>query len=301
MAEPSRPRIIAGLPAYNEGKYIGSLVLDTRQYVDEVIVVDDGSSDNTARVAGLAGADVVRHPQNLGYGAAVRSLLAEARQRNADVLVILDADSQHDPREIPNLVKPLDHGYDFVIGSRENQTGKIPLYRRVGQKVILNSVSALSGTELTDSECGFRAFSKKAIATLDLKQDGMAVSAETIAEATRCNLKITQVPVSVTYHKDGSTLNPLSHGLGVFTRVLIMISEQRPLFFFGMTGAFLVVFGIITGVYTLQLYSISRVVSTGWALVTMLFLILGAGSVFSGLLLNTISRIIKDALSRQKR
>ena len=301
MAEPLRPKIIAGLPAYNEGKYIGSLVLDTRQYVDEVIVVDDGSSDNTARVAGLAGADVVRHPQNMGYGAAVRSLIAEARQRNADMLVILDADSQHDPQEIPNLVKPLNEGYDFVIGSRENQTGKIPLYRRVGQKVILNSVSALSGTELTDSECGFRAFSKKAIDTLDLKQDGMAVSAETIAEAMRCNLKITQVPVSVTYHKDGSTLNPLSHGLGVFTRVLIMISEQRPLFFFGMTGAFLVVFGIITGIYTLQLYSISRVVSTGWALVTMLFLILGAGSVFSGVLLNTISRIIKDALSRQKR
>jgi glycosyltransferase involved in cell wall biosynthesis len=295
-----KSRVIAGLPAYNEEKFIGTLVLNARQYVDEVIVVDDGSSDNTAGIAGLAGADVLRHPNNLGYGAAVRSLLAEAKKRDADVLVILDADSQHDPREIPKLVGPVREGYDFVVGSRQNQGSKIPFYRRVGQKVILSSLSVLSGKDITDSECGFRAFSRRALDTLDLKENGMAVSAETIAEATRCNLKVAQVPVSVTYHKESSTLNPLAHGLGVLTRILAMISEQRPLFFFGMAGAFLMILGIIAGVYTIELYSISRVVSTGWALVSVLFLTTGAASLFSGLLLYTIARIIRDALSREK-
>jgi glycosyltransferase involved in cell wall biosynthesis len=301
MSESSKPRVIAGMPAFNEEKYIGTLVLNARQYVDEVLVVDDGSSDNTAVVAGLAGAEVLRHPNNLGYGAAVRSLLAEARKRGADVLVILDADSQHDPREIPKLIGPIREGYDFVIGSRQGQSSRIPFYRRFGQKVILNSLSVLSGKDIKDSECGFRAFSRQALNTLKLKENGMAVSAETIAEATRCNLKVAQVPVSVTYHKGSSTLNPLAHGLGVLTRIVAMISEQRPLFFFGMAGAFLMVLGIIAGVYTIELYSISRVVSTGWALVSVFFLTTGAASLFSGLLLYTIARIIRDALSRERR
>jgi glycosyltransferase involved in cell wall biosynthesis len=301
MSKPSKPKVIAGLPAFNEAKYIGTLVLGARQYVDQVIVVDDGSSDNTASIARLAGAEVVQHPKNMGYGAAIRTLLAEAKKRDADVLVILDADYQHDPGQIPNLLRPIGEGYDCVIGSREHEARKIPFYRRLGQKVILNSLSVLSGGELTDSECGFRAFSRNALATLELKENGMAVSAETIAEATRRNLKVTQVPVSVTYYKDSSTHNPLSHGLGVLTRVVVMISEQRPMFFFGMAGAFLMVFGMISGIYTLQLYSVSRVLSTGWALLSVLFLTTGAASLFSGLLLRTIAHIIRDALARERR
>jgi hypothetical protein len=300
MTDTSRPKVIAGLPAYNEGKYIGTLVLDTRQYVDEVIVVDDGSGDDTARIAGLAGADVVRHPQNLGYGAAVQSLLAEARRREADVLVILDADSQHDPQEIPNLVQPIRDGYDFVIGSRQGQAGRIPFYRRVGQKVILNSLSILSGKRFTDSECGFRAFSRKALTTLDLKETGMAVSAETIAEATRCNLKVTQVPVSVTYHKDGSTLNPLSHGIGVLTRVLMMISEQKPLFFFGLAGLVMMIAGIVAGAFAIGLYSQSGVVSVPWSLIAGFLLILGTISFFTGLTLHAMADIIRTSLSRNR-
>jgi glycosyltransferase involved in cell wall biosynthesis len=209
-------KIIAGMPAYNEGKYIGTLVLNTRQYVDEVIVIDDGSTDDTAKIAGLAGATVVSHPWNKGYGAAILSIFAEARGRDPDILIILDADSQHDPREIPRIIQPILDGDDVVIGTRDKQGAKIPLYRRFGQKVISRSVNILSKNPLTDSECGFRAFSRKAIASLNLQENGMAISAETVAEAFHLNLKITQIPVSVTYGKDSSTLNPVSHGLGVF-------------------------------------------------------------------------------------
>lgn len=298
MPEPSKPRILAGIPAYNEEKYIGTLVLKTRQYVDEVVVIDDGSSDNTSEVARLAGADVVRHTHNRGYGAAIKRILSEARKRDSDTLVILDADTQHNPREIPEMLAPIKAGYDLVIGSREQQSKKIPLYRKIGQRVILRSVNVLSDKQLTDSECGFRAFSRKAISSLKPKEDGMAVSAETVDEAARRNLRITQVPVSVKYTPDGSTHNPISHGLGVITRVLVWISERKPLFFFGLGGIVLITLGMIAGIFSLSLYSRSGVVSIGWTLVSIFFITIGSFSFFTGLILRSISGIIHSALTK---
>jgi glycosyltransferase involved in cell wall biosynthesis len=298
VAKSSKPSVIAGIPAYNEGKYIGTMVLSTRQYVDEVIVVDDGSSDNTVEIARLAGAEVVQHHRNRGYGAAVQTILDEARKRDPDILVILDADAQHNPEEIPNLLKPVSEGSDLVIGSRHNQSNKIPLYRRVGQRLISGSVKVLSHDQLTDTECGFRAFSRKAISTLNLKENGMAVSAETVAEAARKNLKVVEVPVSVAYNRDSSTLNPVAHGLGVMTKIVVMISERKPLFFFGLAGTLLIIVGLIAGIFALQLYSRSGIVSVGWSLVSIFFVIMGAISFFTGLTLRSIASIIRSTLTR---
>lgn len=289
------------MPAFNESKYIGTLVLDTRQYVDEVIVIDDGSSDDTSKIASLAGATVVSHPINQGYGAAIVSIFNETRKRDPDILIILDADSQHNPGDIPRIIQPILDGNDVVIGTRDKQASKIPLYRRFGQKVISGSLKFLSKNPLSDSECGFRAFSRKAIASLNLQENGMAVSAETVAEAFHLGLKVTQVPVSVTYGKDSSTLNPVTHGLGVFTRVLIMISERRPLFFFGLAGVIIILAGLVAGVVTIRLYSQSGVVSTPWSLIAVFLIILGVISIFNGLTLYTMSNLIHRAFTRDKR
>jgi hypothetical protein len=290
MSRPSQPRIIAGMPAYNEEKYIGTMVLNSRQYVDEVIVVDDGSVDNTSGIAKLAGAIVVRHPENRGYGAAIKSIIAEAKKRVPDVLVILDADAQHNPQEIPHLISPIRDGFDIVIGSRRQQKNSIPLHRRIGQKVLLHSINVLSQKGISDSESGFRAFSGKAISVLELRENGMAISAETVAEAAKQGLRVAEVPVSVAYNQDSSTLNPVTHGLGVLTRILVMISERKPLFFFGLSGAILVILGLITGVMVLQLLSHSGVLPVGTTLLAVLFLVIGAFSIFTGIILHVLSR-----------
>jgi glycosyltransferase involved in cell wall biosynthesis len=296
-SETSRAKIIAGIPAYNESDHITDIVLDARKYVDEVVVIDDGSSDDTAEKAAQAGAVLVRHPYNRGYGASIQDIFTEARKRNPDVLVILDADGQHDPHEIPHLVKPVLDGYDFVVGSRQKQSGKIPLYRRMGQRFILGSVKMLTPHQLTDSECGFRAFSRRAVNSLDLKEEGMAISAETVAEAARKRLKTTEVPVTAIYHKDSSTLNPFSHGLSVITRIIVMISERRPLFFFGLAGLVLFALGLGAGIFALNLYTRFAEVSVGWALIAAFFIIIGIFCIFTGLILHTMSSIIRNALS----
>ena len=283
-------RVFAGIAAYNEARYIGSVVLQTRQYVDEVIVVDDGSTDNTARVAELAGATVIRHAENRGKGAAIQSILAEARKRNPDVLILLDADSQHDPNEIPILIKPILEGFDLVIGSREAQKDKTPRYRRIGQKVIFRSSRLASKTNISDSESGFRALSPKAINELDLKENGFAIESEMITRAAAKNLKITEVPISNIYTIDGSTLNPIRHGIQVLSRIIVMISQRRPLFFFGLAGGILLVVGLIIGIRVLHIATTTGEVAIGSTILTTLLIITGISSIFTGIILNALTR-----------
>src|SRR5205809_2660836 len=129
-------RIVASIPAYNEGPTIGSVVLKARQFASEVVVNDDGSTDDTANTAALAGANVIRHPTNMGYGAAIKTCLDYARGSGADILVILDGDGQHRAELIPLVAAPVVKGEaDVSIGSRFLNPGTsegVPRYRRFG-------------------------------------------------------------------------------------------------------------------------------------------------------------------------
>lgn len=283
-------KILAAMPAYNEERYIGSIILKLRQYADDILIVDDGSTDSTGEIARLAGAIVVRHDVNTGKGAAVQDILAEARKRAPDILVLLDADAQHDPDDIPNLIKPILEGYDLVIGSREEQSAKTPRYRRLGQKILSYSTRAISKTTVIDTESGFRVLSPKAFNTLELKEDGFAIETEMITRATDSNLRITEVPIANIYHKNGSTLNPVRHGVGVLTKIFIMISERRPLFFFGTGGVILSILGFLAGLRVLHIFSSLGVLPVGTAIISMILVTIGVLSIFTGIILHALVR-----------
>ncbi len=296
MKKTEKQTIIVGMPAYNEEKYIGSVILQARQFADEVVVVDDGSSDHTAQVARLAGATVVQHEKNSGYGATVQTVLAEARKRNPDVLVLLDADGQHNPEEISSLVNAIYDGSDVAIGSRQKHSENIPVYRKFGQNIISYFTRVLSRSTLSDTESGFRAFSRKAINVLEPKERGMAISAETISEATAKGLKIAEVPISAIYTRDGSTLNPIKHGMGVLNRVLMMISEKRPLLFFGLVGGIAIILGIVAGALVLKALFTANELAVGTAMVAMLLITVGTLFIFAGVILNVLVKRLRDSL-----
>lgn len=296
MHKSPQPKIMAAMPAYNEGRYIGSLILQARQYVDEVVVVDDGSTDQTSVVARLAGATVIQHSKNMGCGVATQSIFAEAKKQNVDILVLLDADAQHDPEEIPFLIKAVSEGSDLVIGSRKIRRDNIPPYRRVGQIVLRYFTRTLSREKLSDTESGFRALSKKAISEIELKETGFAVEAEMVSAATAKGLKVSEVPISIIYTEDGSTMNPVKHGFGVLNRIMVMISERRPLLFFGVFGGILMVLGAVAGFMVTRTYYTSNELATGTALISILLITIGMLSISTGIILDVLVRRLRNQL-----
>ena len=200
-------KTIAAIPCYNEGLAIGSVVLKASRYVDEVLVVDDGSIDDTAEVAEAAGATVVAHGMNNGYGAAIRSCFDYAKQQNADIMVILDGDGQHDPSKIPDFVHALTtNGADIVIGSRflekkKNGNG-IPRYRIAGMKVLNMSTRAAGSIKTTDSQSGYRAYSRKAIEMMRITNPDMFICAgsEILMQVKDHDLDVVEIPITARSH-----------------------------------------------------------------------------------------------------
>ncbi|WP_409199486.1 glycosyltransferase family 2 protein [Methanobrevibacter sp. DSM 116169] len=212
---------IALIPAYDEEVAIGSVVLRCLQYVDDVLVIDDGSSDKTSEISKLAGAKVITHGKNLGKGMALKSGFDVLDYY--DIIVTIDGDGQHNPDEIPKLLQPIIEGNaDFVNGSRylNGPEENTPSYRRVGQKVLDIATNISSSVDVTDSQSGFRAFSKKTCDSFKFRDTGFGIESEMLADAAEDYLKIVEVPITVRYDVDGSTKNPISHGFGVLFKIV---------------------------------------------------------------------------------
>lgn len=222
---------VVGIPAYNEEIGIGSVVVAASAHVDGVVVVDDGSTDRTAEIARKAGASVISHESNRGKGAAIRSILAFARDVDAEALAILDGDGQHLPEQIPTVMGPvLDNRADLVIGNRHDgatSATETPLYRRIGQRSLDRFTQLSTGASVRDTQSGFRAFSPEAIESIALATDGMGVESEMIHAAVTNDLRIDEVPIDVRYEGiDGQTHNAFYHGLVVGIRILTL-SHRR--------------------------------------------------------------------------
>jgi glycosyltransferase involved in cell wall biosynthesis len=220
-ARMGRPKVIAAIPCYNEEQFIGGVVRKTSQYVDQVVVVDDGSSDRTAEVAEAAGAMVVRHDVNRGPGGAYKTCLEVARGNGAEVLITLDGDEQHNPDELPGLLQPLlSDEADLVIGSRFIEDYDVPRYRKFGIDVITFLYNVGSKVKVIDAQSCYRGYNKKALEKLHITEDGFGFSVELLVQARRNGLRIVEVPISCIYHEASHSMNPVLHGVGVALMVL---------------------------------------------------------------------------------
>jgi dolichol-phosphate mannosyltransferase len=286
---------IAAMPAYNEAHVIAEVIKGCKKYVDSVVVVDDGSTDNTVDIAESLGAYVVRHETNIGYGAALKNCFEAARHLGASAMVIIDSDGQHDPSEIPKLLEPLKNGFDLVIGSRfVNGNGKnVPIYRKFGMKVLDVATYVAGGLNVTDSQSGFRAYGKRAIENIHLYDTDMSAGSEILIQAGDYNLKFTEVEIHCRYDLDNcSTEHPFIHGPRVLFRILKDMEYRRPLYYFAFPGMIMASTGFLMGLKFLQDYYMGGYLRFGPTLLMVMLTIIGAFMVFTGIILHAISRMI---------
>jgi glycosyltransferase involved in cell wall biosynthesis len=296
-----RPLVVVGIPAFNEEKTIAKVVLQARKFGDIVVVCDDGSCDMTAEIAENLGAEVVVHERNLGYGAAIQSLFRHAKKLNADVLVTLDGDGQHDPSEVPELTRSVIGGSaDVVIGSRfagEGGTRNMPFYRRVGVKLITRLVNGSAKNGVSDAQSGFRAYSRKALDALSVVEEGMGASVEILLDASKHGLKICEVSSSCKYDNgDGvktSTHNPVRQLGNILMSIVRHMVEDRPLTMLGLPGALCLVVGALFGAWMLQIYASENHIVTNIALASVAFILIGLFAVFTAVTLYAISRLVQ--------
>jgi UDP-N-acetylglucosamine---dolichyl-phosphate N-acetylglucosaminyltransferase len=223
-------KLLIGIPAYEEGRMIGSVLSFIPKKIPgftktDVLVVDDGSEDNTGEIAKKHGVIVLTHLINRGLGGALKTILNYAKIHSYDFLVMLDADGQHDICDLKDLIKPIIEGKaDVVIGSRWKKGNHKPISRYLINQFANIATYLLFNFWTSDSQSGYRAFNKKAINMINLVTDGMEVSSEIIKEIKRNNLNYTEVPIQTIYSNYSITKGQqLSNAPEVFFRLLLRL------------------------------------------------------------------------------
>ncbi len=294
-----RLKVVAAIPCFNEDRFIGSVVAKARKFADEVIVIDDGSIDDSAEVAKSAGAVVYSHGSNRGYGAAIRSCLEKGQGHGADILVTIDGDGQHDPRTIVDLIKPIKSGEaDVAIGSRFlGKKSKAPFYRRIGQRTLNVATNLGSGHKLSDSQSGCRAYSAQALKKLSLSESGMAISSQIQFAIKEAGLRVAEVAIDVSYD-DKSKRSPVGHGINVLSRIVVLFILRRPLLAFGLPGAVFLIGGLILGLWVIDIYADTKNVAVGTALIAILLAAGGFLALFGALMLQAMKELLRGESSR---
>jgi glycosyltransferase involved in cell wall biosynthesis len=276
------------IPAYNEERFIGSLVLAVRAHVDHVVVIDDGSRDSTVEIAKMAGAIVVQHQTNQGKAAAVNTGFAYVRRLDPSAVVMLDGDGQHSADDIPVVLAPVVEGAaDIVVGSRFLEVkSDIPIYRQVGQHGLTLATNLASGVRVSDSQSGYRAFSARALDELSFGQGGFSIESEMQFQAREHQLRIVEVPIKVIY-AERAKRNPVSHGMQVVNGIMRLVGQTRPLLYFGLAGVALFMLGAALGLYMIDIFTKTRTLAVGYGLITVMLCVMGMLLFFAGVMLHS--------------
>ena len=213
-----RSSVAAVIPAYHEETHIGDVVRRTCQQLDHVLVVDDGSRDETGKRASESGAAVVIHPKNRGKGEAIKTGLRYWSEREMEHVIILDADGQHRPEEIDRFVAaavPAERP-KLIVGNRMNDVSRMPLARRIVNRYMSNKISRLCGQEIPDTQCGFRMLPRELIPDLLGGTNRFDYETEMLIVASRKGCGIESVPITTVYSDEVSSIHPVRDTLRFF-------------------------------------------------------------------------------------
>jgi len=293
-------KITVGLPAYNEEKNIAKIIVQLKKVADQIIVCDDGSTDLTSRIAESLGAIVIKHPKNLGYGSAIRSIFLKSREINSDVLVTIDADGQHKIEDIEKVAKPVVDGQaDISIGSRFlDKHDNAPKYRKLGINIITKVTNSSLSEKITDSQSGFRAYNNKVLQALTPSDSGMGISTEILIKSSNLGFKIAEVPTEIQYEGDTSSQNPVSHGTGVLLSTLKYISIERPLRFYGIPSFILFAIGFIFTFFATQYYAEVGRLNTNLTLIAAGTLVIAVILIVTAILLYSLVSVVREGKAR---
>ena len=287
---------VIGIPAYNEEKNIASIIMKLKKITDHIIVCNDGSTDMTEEISKELNVTVINHSRNMGYGSAIRSIFLKAKELQADILVTFDADGQHRVVDVQNVTKPIiDDKADIVIGSRflENKSD-MPEYRKFGIKIITKITNSSLKEKLTDSQSGFRAYSKNVLKNIIPSESGMGVSTEILIKASSAGHKITEVPITIMYGSDTSTHNPVSHGTSVLFSSIKFTSIEHPLKFYGIPAIIFLGIGFVFMLWTFQTYAVEKEIITNVALIGIGSLVIGIVFLLSAILLYSLVSVVRE-------
>ena len=289
--------LVIGIPAYNEEKNIASIITKLKRITETIIVCDDGSSDLTSAISENLGAIVIKHEKNLGYGSAIKSIFLKAKNLDCDILVTFDADGQHRIEDIEKVITPIKNGNsDLVIGSRflDDSEKEIPNYRKVGIKAITKLTNASIKKQLSDSQSGFRSYSKKVLNELNPSEVGMGISTEILIKASNKNFRISEVPIKILYDGKTSTHNPVSHGPSVIISTIKYTSIERPLLFYGIPSVIFLIIGLAFSYIAIQYYVEFGRLSTNLTIVGAVTVLIGTVLLITATLLFSLVSVVRE-------
>ena len=293
-------KITIGIPAYNEEKNIAKIIVQLKKVADQILVCDDGSTDSTSEIAESLGAIIIKHPKNLGYGSAIRSIFLKSREINAEILVTIDADGQHKIEDVKKVTKPIVDGQaDISIGSRFLEEGdNAPKYRKLGINIITKVTNSSLSEKITDAQSGFRAYNNKVLQSLTPSDSGMGISTEILIKSSNLGLKIAEVPTEIQYEGETSSQNPISHGTGVLISTLKYISIERPLVFYGIPSFIFFIIGLTFTFFAVQYYTEIGRLNTNLTLIAGGTLLIGVVLVVTTILLYSLVSVVREGKAR---
>ena len=293
-------KITIGIPAYNEERNIAKIITGLKKITDSIIVCDDGSSDMTSEIAKNLNVIVVKHERNMGYGAAINTIFQRAKDIGTEILVTFDADGQHRIEDITKVISPIEENIaDVVIGSRFlKENSQVPNYRKIGIKAITKVTNASINQKLTDSQSGFRAYSRYVLEKIFPSDKGMGISTEILIKASKNDFRISEVPITILYEGKTSVHNPISHGTSVIISTIKFTSIEHPLKFYGIASLIFLGIGVVFSYFAIDYYAEIGRLNTNITIIAAGTILLGAILFLTAILLYTLTSVIREKSQR---